>query len=300
MSATLTALAGVVAMASACSSTTARFTGREHPSVASADELVVYGADQPEGHEVIGVVSVRCGTTNGTSGLLAVPCTTEQMGALLRERAADVGGTGLFELRCDDADVERTIDDVDGGTVQQSTRAGLTCHATVVRRTAGVRVGAGTVRRQPAKGPSKGRRVTVAGVEVEIGADPSAPKGPVRTDVGEMDRFPEGYADLGRAWAKCVTGCARSVARRALVSEAGRHGAYAIAALGCELVAEAWHCEARMVGGALPDDAGASPDAATAGMGGSGGAQSGAEPIGHGGAESTVAPGGGPASQPLR
>lgn len=244
-----TAAAAALALAgTSCASTAAQFTGSEHPVMVSADDVVDFGVDQPEGHAVIGVASIRCETTNGASGLLEVPCTEEAMTALLTERAAQAGGTGLVERRCDRPDARRVLQNVDGGSVQQSTLSGLICHATVVRRGEGVVVGAKTVAK-PRPRASAGRVVTISGEEVEVGAE-HKPSRPPSEDVGELETFPDGYDDLGRIWARCVRGCARSLARRALLDEAARHGAQAVAELSCVLEGERWRCEARLIGGA--------------------------------------------------
>lgn len=248
----VTASAATLALSGAsCSSAAARFTGTEHPVMASAEEVVDFGVDQPEGHEVIGVASIACETTNGASGLLEVPCTEEAMTTLLTERAAAAGGTGLVQLRCERPDARRVLQNVDGGSVEQSTLSGLVCHATVVRRGEGVVVGAPTA---SAPRPRGGRVVEVSGQEVEVGAERTAAGAP-SAEVGELEAFPTGYEDLGRIWARCVGGCARSLARRALLSEAGRHGAQAIAELSCALEGERWRCEARMIGGATAQPA---------------------------------------------
>ena len=246
----MTASAAAVAVGSAaCSSTAARFTGTEHPTMVSPEEVIDFGIDQPEGHDVIGVASVRCETTNGASGLLEVPCTEEAMAELLAERAAQAGGSGLVDRRCERPDTRRVLQNVDGGTVEQSTLSGWVCHATVVRRGEGVVVGA-TPGSSPRPAASGARRVTISGQDVDVGADHPA-HGPSSTEVGVLEAFPDGYDDVGRIWARCVRGCARSLARRALLAEAGRHGAQAIAELSCSLEGERWRCEARMIGRAL-------------------------------------------------
>ena len=246
-----TASGGAMALSgTSCSTTAAGFTGTEHPVLVSADDVVDFGVDEPEGHEVIGVASVRCETTNGASGLLEVPCDEQSMTALLRRRAAEAGGTGLVELECDAPDARRILQNVDGGSVQQSTLSGLVCHATVVRRREGVVVGAPIASSKSQQGA--GRVVTLSGHDVEVGAE-QPPRLPPSTEVGELAEIVEGYDDLGPVWARCVEGCARSVARRALLGEARRHGAQAIAELSCELQGERWRCSARMIGPMLSE-----------------------------------------------
>lgn len=249
--------AGASALASAgltllaCGPQTTRFAGTERDRIARADQILDYGVDRPDGSELVGVVSTRCETTNGASGLLADDCDEPTLRAQLRQRAAEVGGTGLVELTCRHADLDRQIEQVDGGSVTHTVHAALTCQATVVRGKLGAR--------PPTASDAGANRVSVRGAQVEIWVEAGSDEDVATPSdaVGELDAFPEGYASLGTGVARCIDGCARSTARQALLILAGKRGADAIAETACELAGEAWSCRAKLVGAAI--DAGLPP-----------------------------------------
>ncbi len=236
-----------------CSSGNVHYTGSEHPIVAGAGDIEMLGRDVPPGHDVIGVATGQCETLDGASGLLERPCNEASLVAQIREHAASVGGTGIVDEQCSAGRSRREVTNVDGGGVETSVRAGLTCRATVVRRVGGASAhrpapDAGAAAPRPAGAT---RRVTIGDAPVEVAFD-GTPATPREADaVGEMDAFPAGYLKLGRVMAECVTGCPRSTARRALRHEAARIGAIAVAAIDCALVGERWRCEADAVGDAV-------------------------------------------------
>jgi len=220
-----------------------QFTGTAHPPVVTADGIDMLGRDVPAQHEIIGVITARCETIDGASGLLERPCTEDDLLALARERAAAVGATGLVDNQCRHSEGHRMLTNVDGGGVETALRASRSCQATVVRRTGGPMVG--SARTVPV---ASQRRVDVSGVAVEVGFDGEATTRRDAGAVGEMDAFPAGYAKVGRLSAECVTGCPRSSARRALRIEAARVGALAIAEIDCALLGQRWRCQASAVG----------------------------------------------------
>ncbi|MCA9622867.1 MAG: hypothetical protein KC731_27800, partial [Myxococcales bacterium] len=225
----LVALAAV-----ACQSAGVEFVGTAEAPRVPAGDILDLGTTPPDGTRVIGVVTLRCETLDGTAGLLERPCDEETSIRELRRRAAEVGGTGLVDVDCRESWLGSEMGDTDAtaNTPQsrRKRRAALTCHATVVT---------GEVH---AAAVDTSEHFRVGEVEVDLGGD--RPPGPRRdAPIGELEVFPDGYPRLGRVWAICRGGCSRQTARRALQEAAARRGAVAISDVACSLAGERWRCE---------------------------------------------------------
>lgn len=278
-------------------SATVRYNGKERAKIVSsgaAVRVIAGRAEAPEGHEVLGVITTQCTALDGSTGLMEAPCTEESMASLARERAAELGGTALFELVCGTDESDRFMSGAtqpgsgaqSGQTQSQITntttiRTITTCRATVLRSedaTAPAPVATTTA--------TPGEHVVVSGQQVAIEWSQPGPKLTPReaATVGEMDAFPEGYRRLGQVTGRCAKACAQSVVTRALKEAAAARGALALAELDCRLEGELWRCQALVVGpataapkpegsgGAAPTDApgGQAPDGSDGGAGGGG------------------------------
>lgn len=217
------------------------YAGREQGRAVEAEQIdSLAGRLPPEGYTILGVVTARCTTVDGASGLLAEPCDEETMMSHLRTRAAAAGATALLDLHCDRKETDRHTESGDAGTVTVTVRETLTCQGTALRHEG----------RRPAPPPAEpSRRITVGGVEVAI-EGPTEPSAGARdpSEVGELETFPEGYRRIGRIRATCLRGCARNTARLAIREMSARLGAVAFAELRCDLDGDRWHCEAIAVG----------------------------------------------------
>jgi hypothetical protein len=248
---------GALALAIGCSSTVeAYFTGTPKPVLVTAEEIEQLGAEVPRGFETIGVVTAACETLNGAAGVFEAPCAADGLTGLLRGKAAESGATAIADLSCRKEQLSSETESVDGGGVTTTTRDRLTCQATAVR---GKR-GAGhlaVVPRSQAPTPQRGRRVVVGDASVYVAFAPSSSytERPPRPEgeVGELADPPAGYAQLGTASSVCADACSPSQARRALIAEAARVGATAVASVTCELDgADRWRCEGQAIGDAVP------------------------------------------------
>jgi hypothetical protein len=251
----------LLALAACSSGTAVRYTGKELAPAVAGDAVSVFSGAEADGYEILGVVTARCETLNGSSGLFDTPCSEEALVAACRARAAEAGGTAIAEPSCRQVETSRETTQQDAGTVTTDVREALTCQATVLR----ARAGAVAVLRTAAV--ARGRKIDVDGsaIVVDFAADANAPPHAARRleDVGEMNAFPAGYAKLGRVSAECPAGCSPSAARRALRIEAARAGALAVAEAECDALGEGWRCTALAVGEAA---AKATPDTVDAGV----------------------------------
>jgi len=233
------------------SGSTVHFTGTAHPPVATAEQVETFGRDTPSGYAVIGVVTAQCGTLNEASGLLSDPCSEEDMLRLAKSKAAASGGSALVDAVCRNNETQRLVERRDGGGIQTTVRATLTCRATVVRLSGAAALQPPTASRAH-KPPT--RRVDVSGIAVEVSFIPARgrKRRPSRaeTDVGELERLPGGYELLGQLKSECVFACSRWTAKRGLRAQAARVGATAFAAPVCELLGDRWRCEATAIGDA--------------------------------------------------
>jgi hypothetical protein len=240
---------------------TVTFSGTRHAALVGAAAIaVIDGEHAPTGMRVIGVAGARCETINGTSGLLAGPCTEAAMIDRMRHTAADNGGTALFDARCRSDVLERDVETLDGGTVAVTLREALSCQGTVLRgskRQATVRAPEGSPRLD--EGTKNRVRITVSGTAVDVAFDRrlGATPGARREEAAVLVvTSPGDRQKLGRLSGECPLGCARSVVHRALRRRAAELGADALLTPTCELDVERWRCNTTLLGPAPvePDD----------------------------------------------
>lgn len=202
---------------------------------------IIEGRDAPKGYSVLGVVTSRCTSLDGSSGILEDPCTDVTLKEKALARAAEVGGDALVELVCGIEGTDQYLTTVDQGLPGTSERQFLMCRATVLVAEAGA---------EPPKTVTGKPDRVIDGRPYAVEMTGEAREGE-RLDasvVGVMDRFPDGYLELGRITVRCLKVCKRSSTERALVSLAAERGALSVAELSCELKGERWGCQARMVG----------------------------------------------------
>jgi hypothetical protein len=232
-----------------CASSRTSYVGRTAaPQVKSEAILVHRPASPPSGHEVLGVVTARCDTYDGSSGLAESPCDEEQLAKEARVTAAAVGGTLLVDPACTRQVTERTVERLKAGGATMHTRARLECRYSVARRTA---AGATTAQATPSgseqvQATAVGSSVTVSGVAITLRIEAlratPAPHELGADDVGELGQAPVGATLYGRASATCDDECSSSNARRGLKAAAARLGATILTNVNCEPVAERWTC----------------------------------------------------------
>lgn len=237
----------------ACSSSgaTVSYTGREHPRAVATEQIESHAGGEPlPGYRVIGVVTARCTLLEGASGVFESPCTQEAMLGLARERASIVGGHALVDSECRERLIDKMLENVDGGSVETTTRTEIVCQATVARRERGAPAPA---RRKPSPSPLRAtEHIDVGGTRVGVSFEraPAAPSSKPRDerDVGELAAFPADHPRLGDVIAECASDCARSTAFRAVRKKAAQVGALSIAELRCEPIGQRWRCRAALVG----------------------------------------------------
>jgi hypothetical protein len=239
--------AGAASVIACGSGPVVTYAGREHDRAVDPSKIaIVAGRLPPEGYTILGVVTARCTTVDGASGLLAERCDDDTMTEALRRRAASAGATALLDLRCERVVTDRHTERGDAGAVVVKVRQELSCQGTALRHEG---------RRPVATDEApRGRRVTIGGVElvVEVTLEPGAatdagrPRSP--DEVPELDVFPNGYNRLARVSATCLAGCARNAPRLAIRDASAEIGAVAFAELRCDLDGDRWLCEAIAVG----------------------------------------------------
>ncbi len=244
-------VAAAVALAGACQTRAAstKFTGTAHPVIALVDQIASYtGSSPPDEHQVIGVVTARCTTLDGTAGELDAPCSKNAMTIAAKQVAAKVGGSALLDVRCAKDETDHAFGRFDGGAEQTATRALVICQATVLRHIEGRPLPSSSGAADGGLGDHE--RITVSSTPLEIAFTRGKPLGATLkpSEVGVLEQIPEGYPNLGLVKASCLQGCARASARRGLQHAAIRVGALVIAEVKCQLVLERWHCVATALG----------------------------------------------------
>jgi hypothetical protein len=238
--------AGAASVLACGSGPVVTYTGREHGRAVDPSEIaIVAGRLPPDGYTIVGVVTARCTTVDGASGLLAERCDDDTMTDQLRSRAASAGATALLDVRCERVETDRHTERSDAGAVVVTVREELTCQGTALRHEG--------PRPAPTAVAQRGRRVTIGGVELAVevalapGADADAePRSP--DEVAELEVFPNGYRILAHVKASCLAGCARNSPRLAIRDACAGMGAVAFAELRCDLDDDRWRCEAVAVG----------------------------------------------------
>ncbi|HZO14867.1 MAG TPA: hypothetical protein VFB62_16445, partial [Polyangiaceae bacterium] len=165
-------------------------------------------------------------------------------------RASIVGGHAVVDSECRERLVDKMVENVDGGSVETTTRTEIICQATVARRERGAVM---PPRRKRSPSPLRAtEHIDVGGTRVGVSfeRDPAAPPSKPRDerDVGELAAFPQDHPRLGVVVAECVQDCARSTAFRAVRKKAALVGALSIAELRCEPIGQRWRCRATLVG----------------------------------------------------
>jgi hypothetical protein len=252
--------AGAVGISACQSATQVSYTGRELARTATSEQVALLaGRTPPDGYSILGVVTARCSTLDGATGLLEDPCSEEILTKRARERAAEAGATALLDLSCRRVETERVSERSDAGVVITRVRQNLTCQATALRHEG----------RRPeiAVGQPGGRTLTIAGVAIEMAFEPAAapherePSARAVEEVAELERSPADHPPLGHVTASCLAGCARNSVWLAIRSEAARLGAVAFAELTCDLDDDRWSCRALLV--AAPPPAAVTNDASS-------------------------------------
>jgi len=225
------------------------FTGTSKPPVAEPGQLLLLGGKiPPDGYQLIGVVTARCGALNGAGGILDGPCNESTMTDAARRKAATVGGTALLDLRCEERVIDRVLSYAEAG-VQTQVRSNITCQGSVLRATSELADAASplsSTERPARSGDVKRFEISGVGVQVTVTKLPGAPtRAPTPVDeIGELDGPPKDHLMLAKLDARCETSCSPSTARRGVKRAAAALGAVAIAALRCVPEGETWRCQA--------------------------------------------------------
>lgn len=226
------------------------YTGRALARIAEAEQIRSFaGNTPPDGHQVLGVVTARCETINESAGVLAGRCNEANMRQAAAQRAAEVGGSGLLEVDCRNDMIGREFTRQDAGLSKVDVRHRISCRATVVRgplaNTALASADGGVAE---VGGSDTARELDIDGVLVQInvtraaGAPHFAPR--PADSVGEVEAASGAVVRLAEVRARCVAGCARRTAIRALRQQAADLGALVIAAVQCDLEGDRWSCRA--------------------------------------------------------
>jgi hypothetical protein len=238
-----------------------RFIGKELPHAARPHQIeVVLGQRTPEGHDVTGVITARCETYNGASGLFEASCNEESMLTAAKRRAAEAGGTALMDPRCENRLLEQSVERLEQGGAKSHRRVELKCHATVLRRQPGA-----PPLRPIADRSSTGERTRIEHVWVTIHAkaEGSITRPVVEVDaVAEAERIAAGQTRVGVVSAVCEADCSSSISRRGLKHAAAKLGATAIVEVRCEPVGDRWACQGVAIAASVdppPNAASATP-----------------------------------------
>ncbi|MBM4376554.1 MAG: hypothetical protein FJ095_15840 [Deltaproteobacteria bacterium] len=233
----------------ACASSRTSYVGRIATPSASPETILVHRPSSPPSeHEVLGVVTARCDTYDGASGLAESPCHEDELTREARVRAADVGGTLLVDPACRTTVTERTVERTKGGGATLHTRSRLECRYSVARKLTGVATTTAGAKPPAGQSPADAATstVTVSGVPLTLRVESlratPAPRELGPDDVGELGRAPANAVLYGRASATCDDECSSSIARRGLKTAAARLGATVLTDVNCEPVAERWSC----------------------------------------------------------
>jgi hypothetical protein len=232
------------------------FSGTPRAVAADAEMIELIGGEDPRppsGYELLGVVTTRCTALNGAGGLIDGPCTEESMLKAAQRRAAEVGGTALYAPACRESVLDREVRYEDGGTIRASVRTLVQCQGSVLRADGlapGQRAApAATASTAAPRNSARLGSLELSGVVVEVtlpeGSKAAATDGAA---VGELPSFPAGHRDGGQLSSRCMRGCARATARRALLRGASRMHALAVSDIQCRLSGERWQCHGRVVG----------------------------------------------------
>ena len=129
-------LAGLVLLLAGChrSGPFLRYVGKADVVVRKASDLDLMGGSRPpKTHRVLGVLTARCETYDGASGALRDQCNEVALTRALRQHAAGVGATALFDVRCTQESLRRELERDDNvGAVAHELSAQI-CQATVLR-----------------------------------------------------------------------------------------------------------------------------------------------------------------------
>ena len=111
-----------------------RYVGKADVVVRKPSDLDLMGGNRPpKSHRVLGVLTARCETYDGASGALRDQCNEVALRKALRQHAASVGATALFDIRCTQESLRRELErDENVGAVVHQLSAQI-CQATVLR-----------------------------------------------------------------------------------------------------------------------------------------------------------------------
>lgn len=220
-----------------------RYAGKTRPA-REGEVQVIASRDRPAGYAVLGVITARCTSLDGSSGLFNPPCTDETLTDKARAQAATVGGDALVDVQCGIEGTDQYLTTVGQGLPGTSERKFRACQATVLVAEPGAA--------PPPVAEAPDRVIGDDPFAIETTGEPRPGEPLDPSVVGRLEAFPAGFDDLGTVTVRCLAVCTRSSTERALVLTAAERGALSVAELACELRGERWRCAARLVGEERP------------------------------------------------
>lgn len=233
------------------------YSGSEYRALTTAFDLETVSS-LPVGYEVIGTLQASCQPWEAGSAvrglwLSDLDCTVDRLQAVLREKAAEVGGKLLVRPRCGSRGRRAA------GALSKSGARRMTCRGEVARpnlETRGnsaLREVADVSPAQLAAGPAQAYRLddpTLGQawrirVHYQPGADASKLKplqGLDPADVSELTDLPASHLVLGSVKTKCRAGCSEDAMRASLRVVAARLGATDVVGVRCLSSNPGWHC----------------------------------------------------------